>query len=73
MTNKMLFRTESRGALGIPTIAVSVAATEEAMDSLLMRAQLDSGSEANIVAASWSNTLRACGIVEEDIPPVTVG
>ena len=38
-----------------------------------MRAQLDSGSEANVVSRSWENCLQAVGIISEDIAPITVG
>ena len=73
VSNKMIFRTDSKASNSIPTIAVALSAGAGELEQVLMRAQLDSGSEANVVSSAWQNTLQAVGIDAEAIPPITVG
>ena len=74
VSNKMLFSSNKTMPSGIPTVMVSLESPEVNRGAdILLRAQLDSGSEANIISSQWEHCLHAIGLQPTEIDPITVG
>ena len=70
--NKMIFRPVEHEN-GIPTIAVSLAVDDETTEGVILRGQVDTGSQTNILDRRWLPVLQAAGMALEDIEAVTLG